>query len=238
VAAVGSVAYWLFVCVVAIVMFPIAVLVWLATVAFDRRLVVLHALTSLWASLYTWGNPLWRVRVQGRDKIRPGRAYVMIANHNSMVDIFVLHRLFVHFKWVSKIEVFRIPSIGWAMRLNRYIALRRGDRQSVIAMLAACEHALAEGNSVMMFPEGTRSKDGNLRPFKPGAFTLAQRAKVPLLPIIVRGTARALPKHGFLIGRSDMHVLVLDEIPHHTFADEDPQALADRIREHFIQALD
>ena len=100
-----------------------------------------------------------------RDARRSRRdvAYVMVANHQSLLDILVLFRLFVHFKWVSKIENFRVPCIGWNMSLNRYIKLRRGDRESVEQMMAACERTLAEGNSIMMFPEGTRSPDGRLQ---------------------------------------------------------------------------
>ena len=98
------------------------------TVLFDRRLVLLHRFTCFWASLYTWLNPAWRVRIEGREKIRPRTAYVMVANHQSLLDILVLFRLFTHFKWVSKIENFRVPCVGWNMSLNRYIKLRRGDR--------------------------------------------------------------------------------------------------------------
>ena len=76
---------------------------------------LLHRFTCFWASLYTWCNPVWRVRVEGREKIRPDATYVMVANHQSFLDILVLFRLFRHFKWVSKIEKFRVPCIGWNM---------------------------------------------------------------------------------------------------------------------------
>jgi 1-acyl-sn-glycerol-3-phosphate acyltransferase len=237
VALVGSVAYWLFVSAVALGMFPFALALYAVTWPFDRRLAALHHFTSVWASIYTWCNPAWSVTVVGRDKVRGDGTYVMVANHASLVDIFVLHRLFVHFKWVSKIEIFRIPVIGWNMALNRYVPLRRGDRDSVLAMLAACERTLARGSSVMMFPEGTRSKTGELRPFKPGAFDLALRAKVPILPIVIEGTRGALPKHGLTIGRGRMRVRVLEEIPYDSFADETPEALAERVRELFVRAL-
>jgi 1-acyl-sn-glycerol-3-phosphate acyltransferase len=108
-----SLIFWLFMVVSSLALFPIALLIWAATVAWDRRLVLLHRFTCFWASLYTWLNPLWRVRIEGREKIRPGTAYVMVANHQSLLDILVLFRLFVHFKWVSKIENFRVPAIGW-----------------------------------------------------------------------------------------------------------------------------
>jgi len=145
----------------------------------------------------------------------------------------------VHFKWVSKIENFRVPFIGWNMSLNRYIKLRRGSRDSIARALHACERALAQGNSIMMFPEGTRSPDGRLRAFKPGAFTLAQRTGAPILPIVIEGTASALPKRGFVLqGRHAIRVRVLDEIPHASFAREPVEAVTEAVRERFVAALD
>ncbi len=230
-ARVLSLLFWLFLVCSSLLLFPVALLIWLATVGFDRKLVVLHRFTCFWASLYTWLNPAWRVRIDGGEKIRPGTAYVMVANHQSLLDILVLFRLFVHFKWVSKIENFRVPAIGWNMSLNRYIKLRRGDPQSIEQMMQACERTLAAGSSVMMFPEGTRSVDGKLRPFKHGAFTLAQRTGAPVLPIVVHGTAQALPKRGFVLqGRHDIHIRVLDEIPYAAFANSSVEALMDRVR--------
>lgn len=214
-----SALFWTFIVVTSLVLFPVALLIWAATILFDRRLAILHQFTCFWASLYTWLNPVWRVRIEGREKIQPGTAYVMVANHQSLLDILVLFRLFVHFKWVSKIENFRVPCVGWNMSLNRYIKLRRGDAESIDQMMMACEKTLAEGSSIMMFPEGTRSADGRLKAFKHGAFTIAKKAAAPLLPIIVEGTANALPKRGFvLLGRHAIRVRVLDEIPYRTFA--------------------
>jgi len=233
-----SLGFWIFLAVSSLLLFPIAVLVWALTAPFDRRLVALHRFTCFWASLYTWLNPAWPVQVIGREKIRPGVAYVMVANHQSLLDILVLFRLFRHFKWVSKIENFRIPFIGWNMSLNRYIKLRRGDRASIASMMRACEQALAGGNSIMMFPEGTRSTDGRLRAFKPGAFALAQRMRVPLLPIVLEGTGNALPKRGFVLqGRHEIRIRVLDEISHETFAALELETLVASVRSRFAQEL-
>src|SRR5438046_7983036 len=234
-----SLVFWLFLAASSIVLSPVAVLIWAVTAPFDRRGALLHRFTCFWASLYTWLNPAWRVRVEGRERIRPDAAYVMVANHQSLLDILVLFRLFVHFKWVSKIENFRVPFIGWNMALNRYIKLRRGSRESVARALHACERALAQGSSIMMFPEGTRSPDRRLRAFKPGAFTLAQRTGAPILPIVIEGTASALPNRGFVLqGRHAIRVRVLDEIPHASFAREPVEAVTEAVRERFVAALD
>lgn len=227
----GSTVFWVFLVVSSLLLFPIAVLIWALTVLWDKRLVVLHQFTCFWASLYTWLNPVWRVTIEGRDKIAANTAYVMVANHQSLLDILVLFRLFVHFKWVSKIENFRVICIGWNMSLNRYIKLRRGDKESVDQMMAACERTLAEGSSIMMFPEGTRSIDGRLKAFKHGAFTLAHRMRVPILPIVVEGTAAALPKRGFVLqGRHAIRIRVLDAIPYARVASLSVEALTEHVR--------
>jgi len=213
-ARLGSTAFWLFIVITSLLLFPLALLLWGATVLVDPQLRWLHRFTCFWASLYTWLNPVWRVDVSGREKMRPGVTYVITANHQSLLDILVLFRLFRHFKWVSKIENFRVPVIGWNMSLNRYIKLRRGNPASIERMMGECRDALAHGNSIMMFPEGTRSADGRLKAFKHGAFTLAKEMKVAVLPIVIEGTADALPKRGFILrGVHRIRLRVLDEVP-------------------------
>jgi len=233
-----SSVFWLFLTTTSIVLFPVAVLIWALTVAFDRRLVLLHRFTCFWASLYTWFNPAWPVTVEGRARVRPGVAYVMVSNHQSLLDILVMFRLFVHFKWVSKIENFRVPFIGWNMRLNRYIPLKRGDRASVIQMMGAAEATLRAGNPIMMFPEGTRSVDGRLRSFKTGAFEIAKKVGVPILPIVLEGTGNALPKRGFVLqGRHPIRLRVLDEIPPERFAALSAEELTAQVRELYQKEL-
>jgi 1-acyl-sn-glycerol-3-phosphate acyltransferase len=235
---VGSVLFWAFLVLSSVLLFPVAVAVWALTAPFDRRKVVLHRFTCFWASLYSWLNPAWPVRVEGRENVRPGATYVMVANHQSLLDILVLFRLFVHFKWVSKIENFRIPFIGWNMRLNRYVELRRGDKESIAAMMKASAATLREGNPVMMFPEGTRSPDGHLKAFKHGAFTLAVEGGHPLLPVVVEGTAAALPKRGFVLqGRHPIRIRILPEIPYEHIARRPVEEVTREVRELFLREL-
>jgi 1-acyl-sn-glycerol-3-phosphate acyltransferase len=233
-----STLFWAFLVVSSLLCFPVALVIWAVTAPFDRRRAVLHQFTCFWASLYTWLNPVWPVTVAGREHIRREATYVMVANHQSLLDILVLFRLFVHFKWVAKIELFKIPCIGWNMSLNRYVKLRRGDPESIARMMWTCERRIADGSSIMMFPEGTRSADGRLKPFKHGAFTLAQRARVPLLPIVIEGTADALPKRGFILqGRHHIRVRVLPEIPYADFARERVEVLTERVHGVFAAEL-
>lgn len=207
---VGSLLFWGFVVLSSAVLFPVAVIVWAVTAPFDRRRRALHMFTCFWASLYTWLNPAWRVTIHGRKNIDRDATYVYVANHLSLLDILVLFRLFVDFKWVSKAEIFKVPGVGWNMTLNQYIPLQRGNRDSVVVMMQQCRQALARGSSLMLFPEGTRSATGEMKAFKTGAFELAVGARVPIVPIAIQGTNNALPKHGFVLrGRHHITVTVL-----------------------------
>ena len=168
------------------------------TLPFDPQRRVLHLYTCLWGYHYVGALPLWNTSWTGREKV-PKRATVLVANHQSWGDILVLFGLFKHYKWVSKSIVFRVPFIGWNMTLNRYVALKRGDPESIAVMLDRCRDHLRNGSSVMMFPEGSRSKDGRIRSFKHGAFSLAQELDVPIVPIVIDGSLKALPKHGLVM---------------------------------------
>lgn len=159
-------------------------------------------------------TPLWRFSVEGE---RPGdidtAGYVVVSNHQSTADPFLLSSLPWDMRWVAKEELFRLPIIGWLMRLSGDIALRRGDRESVTEMMATCRETLAAGMSVMLFPEGTRSPDGKLLPFKDGAFQLAIETGRPLLPLALFGTRSCRPKGSLWFGDADAVVRVLEPIP-------------------------
>lgn len=197
-----------------------AVVVWLITVPFDKRKVVLHFYSSAWASFYLIANPMWRVQVKGREHLPWRGGAVLVANHASLIDILVLFTLMRPYKWVSKVENFKLPFVGWNMSMNDYVPLVRGDRESVIAMLAHCARHLKAGSPVLFFPEGTRSKDGRMKPFKDGAFELSVEHGVPVIPIAVHGTGRALPKHGMVLEEYvDAQVEVLEPVLPGDFAD-------------------
>lgn len=235
----ASLFVWTFIVCTSILAFPVAVLIKLTTLFFDRKLIILHQFTCLWASLFTWLNPFWSVRISGKEKILKNEAYVLVCNHQSVVDIFVLFRLFVHFKWVSKIENFRIPVVGWNMRMNRYIKLIRNSVKSQAKMMKDCMETLNEGNSVMIFPEGTRTLTGRLKPFKSGAFQLAIRAGRPIVPIVLNGSSQALPKAGIILkGRHIIDVHVLNPIPHEHFAEMDAKKLTKEIQTLIAEELE
>jgi 1-acyl-sn-glycerol-3-phosphate acyltransferase len=211
--AVFSVAYWGFVALMMPLFFAVALAVFVVTWPFDRRRVALHLWSCFWASFYIYANPLWRVRFSGRSKLPWRGPAVIVANHLSLIDILVLYGLYRPFKWVSKAAVFKVPAVGWNMVLNDYVRLTRGDRDSIRAMMAHCRAHLARGAPVLIFPEGTRSPDGRLQAFRDGAFRLAIEAGCPVIPVVVRGTAESLPKHGLVLRqRMDGTVTVLDPV--------------------------
>jgi 1-acyl-sn-glycerol-3-phosphate acyltransferase len=191
----------------------------LITYPFDHKLKALHAVSCLWGSLIVWLNPLWSVSIIGREKIKASQPYVLISNHQSYLDILVLYGLFKHFKWVSKKEIFNIPIVGWNMSLNKYVAINRSNKFSSVKMMNDCEAHLRRGSSIIIFPEGTRSNDGEMHAFKEGAFKLALNSKVPIMPIIVNGTLHGFPRNGFVFDHKCRVVIkVLDPIPYEVFA--------------------
>ena len=192
-----------------------ALLVRVATAPFDSERKLLHMYTSAWAYHYVKLLPLWRTQFEGVERIRGDETYVMVANHQSLGDILVLFGLFKQFKWVSKREIFKVPFIGWNMKMNGYVGLMRGDAASIERMLAECRQHLTRGSSVMLFPEGTRSVDGEIKRFKHGAFTLAKELGHRVVPIVIDGTRDALPKKGLLLRQRaplDIRVRVLEPI--------------------------
>jgi 1-acyl-sn-glycerol-3-phosphate acyltransferase len=232
----ASYALWAIIMLTCPIFFIGALLVWAVTVPFDRRLRALHLYSCAWASFYSYIFPFWSVRVRGRARLRDAGAVVIISNHQSLVDILVLFRLYTHYKWVSKSEIFRLPFVGWNMALNRYIRIRRGDSADASRMMVCCGEALESGSSVMMFPEGTRSPDGEIRSFKHGAFTLAVRHHVPIVPIVIDGTLDALPKYGLTMrDAAKIRIEVLDPIDPARFPTVD--ALKDHVHEVMIDAL-
>jgi 1-acyl-sn-glycerol-3-phosphate acyltransferase len=235
---VGSLAFWGFIFFSSLLLFPLAALLWVFTVPFDSRRFAMHRFTSLWASLYTWLNPAWRVTIEGRERLLNDSPSVLVANHLSLVDILVLFRMQSHFKWVSKLENFQVPVIGWNMKLCGYIPLRRGDGASIRAMMRQCDKALAGGSSIVMFPEGTRSPTGRMRRFMPGAFQIAIRNGVPIQPVVIRGTSDALPKEGFILqGRHPISIKILEPIPPKSFEGEEADVLMARVRQIFVDEL-
>lgn len=222
-----------------ILAFPVALILWLLSLAFDRRRLMNNRWMVIQGIVVTKMSPFWKVITEGREKIDQNQAYVIVPTHQSMLDIVFFNMLRHRLRWVSKIEVFRVPLLGWEMRMVKYIELVRGNKSSVIKMMEQCVESLQDGISVVIFPEGTRSLTGAIGKFKTGAFQLAVRTDKPLLPVLIDGTGEILPKKGIIFGsRRIVRIRVLDPIFPGQFGTGDPEELATRVRSLMVTAMD
>ena len=135
--------------------------------------------------------------------------------------------------------MFRVPFIGWNMRMNNYVSLVRGDAASIEHMLNECRAHLRQDSPVMLFPEGTRSEDGQIKAFKRGAFTLATELGIPVVPIVIDGTRDVLPKHGFLLRQERMQRMRARVLaPVRVAIGDDAHELGERVREQMVRELE
>jgi len=205
---------------------------------FDRgRYIVGYVFRRIGPAMATL-NPLWRFRYSGTMPQNPRHPYVVVSNHESFADILLISHLPWEMKWLSKAELFRIPIMGWMMWLAGDIPVKRGFGPSAVEAMERCRKALRQRVSVMIFPEGTRSKTAELLPFKDGAFRLAVEAGVPILPLALSGTGTALPKHGWRFGQSAAHLRVLEPVDTAGLTLADVPALKARVRDLIVRTRD
>ena len=182
-------------------------------------------------------TPIWRFSVSGTPPADiASQGYVAISNHESTADPFLLTHLPFDLRFIAKDSIFRLPLIGWLMKLCGDIPIKRGDAGSVRVMFEKCRETLRAGCSVMIFPEGTRSPDGTLLPFKDGAFQLAIETQRPLLPMALAGTKQCRPKGSLWFGRARARVVVLPPISTTGLTLDDLPRLRDEAREQIQRA--
>jgi 1-acyl-sn-glycerol-3-phosphate acyltransferase len=233
-----SVWAWLVLVACIILWFPVLVVARLLTAPFDPgRYFPGRIFRKIGPAMATL-NPLWRFRYSGTMPKDPRRPFVVVSNHESFADILLISHLPWEMKWLSKAELFRIPIMGWMMWLAGDVPVKRGFGPSAVEAMARCRKALENRVSVMIFPEGTRSRTSELLPFKDGAFRLAIEAGVPILPLAVSGTGTALRKHDWRFGRSDAEVRVLDPVETTGLSLDDVPELKARVRRTIIEARD
>lgn len=233
-----SVWAWLVLVACIILWFPVLVVARLLTAPFDPgRYFPGRIFRKIGPAMATL-NPLWHFRYSGTMPKDPRRPFVVVSNHESFADILLISHLPWEMKWLSKAELFRIPIMGWMMWLVGDVPVKRGFGPSAVEAMARCRKALENRVSVMIFPEGTRSRTSELLPFKDGAFRLAIEAGVPILPLAVSGTGTALRKHDWRFGRSDAEVRVLDPVETTGLSLDDVAELKARVRRTIIEARD
>ena len=230
-----TVAFWMVVGLTMPLLFLVAALLFAVTAPFDPDRRVLHAYVCWSCHAYLHVNPLWRVRVEGRERI-PRGASVLVVNHQSMADVAACMGLHRPFKFVSKASLFSLPVVGWAMKMLLYVRLERGRPHSTRAMLDQCRHWLRRGLAVLMFPEGTYAPGAALLHFKPGAFVLARDERVPMVPVLISGTRDLVVGDGpWMAPRVNIRIRVLDPVDFPAGADAVQVAAA--MRERFAREL-
>jgi 1-acyl-sn-glycerol-3-phosphate acyltransferase len=233
-----SIWAWLVLVVCILLWFPVVLVARLLTAPFDSGRYVPGLIFRKIAVAMASVNPLWHFRYSGALPENPRRPYVVVSNHESFSDILLISHLPWEMKWLSKAELFRIPIMGWMMWLVGDIPVKRGFGPSALEAMARCRKALDSRVSVMIFPEGTRSKTAELLPFKDGAFRLAIEAGVPILPLAVSGTSTALRKHDWRFGKSVAEVRILPAVETEGLQPADVPALKNRVRTMIVEARD
>jgi len=190
-------------------------------------------LARILASIY--GRP---IQVSGVQNITPGQTYIIVSNHQSLADIPVVSQLKIDAKWITKQELFRIPGLGWMLQMAKDIPVDRSDRRKAGHALLMASRCLRQHCSVVFFPEGTRSPDGQVLPFIEGPFQLAIREQMPILPLVVDGTRDVLPLHSWIFRKApEIHLRVLEPVSVEGWQKYQSALLRDEVRQRVVDAL-
>ena len=224
-----SLVFYIYTLAAITVFFLLSVVALVVCWPFDKGRRVVHVLSRILCMCFWRVPPTWRRDISGLEYVDRNQPYVIVLNHNSMVDIISLYFVPLNFRWVSKREVFRIPFIGGFLKLHGDIAIERGRAaEAMHKVIHDGKEWISRGVSIAIFPEGTRSKDGEIHRFKQGAFVLAKEAGVPILPVVLDGTKSVL-KPSFLFNwHHKLTLRVLPPIPAEKVKEtEIPELVAD-----------
>lgn len=229
--------YYIYVLILCILLLVVSVVALVLTYPFDKPRRVVHELSRMAVRLFLGLAPCWRHDIKGLERVDKSKRYIIVMNHQSMVDIPVLYFVNLNFRWVSKREVFKIPFFGQFLRLHGDICINRGRAAEAHQQLLDEGRVwLNRGVSIAIFPEGTRSKSGEIQRFKVGAFDLAQQNQVEILPIVFDGT-RELMKGLQFRWSNTIKVRVLEPISKEAVVATDPKLMAQQVQELMTEEL-
>ena len=215
----------------------ISAMAWTDLVLIRKSQVKVQIFPRLWARMICRLAGV-RVRLVGTENLRPDRNYIFVGNHVSQFDIFSFQGFFPHdFRWIAKRELFRIPVFGAAMRRAGLISMDRARGRDALKSLNQAAERIAQGTSVLIFPEGTRSPNGELQPFKTGAITLAIKSAVPVVPIGFSGSYDILPKGGLIADSGEIVIRIGKPVPVDGFTMRDKQHLAEILHDRVAELL-
>lgn len=215
---------------------PMVAVVRLVTMPFDKGAYAAGYLFRKVVMPNSYLNPLWKFTTSGEAPDDMRKPYVVVTNHESFVDMLLLSHLPWEMKYLSKIEIMKIPFLGQLMRLSRDIPLVRGDAKSGITALNIAKERLEQNTSVLIFPEGTRSRTGELREFSAGAFKIAIEGGYPILPMAIHGTRDCLHSGSWIQGRAKAEVRILEPVSTEGLAKRDLDELRTRVRDVIVEA--
>jgi 1-acyl-sn-glycerol-3-phosphate acyltransferase len=201
------------------------------TYPFDRKGKVGHYYARLWGKTALLANRV-KVKVKGAEYLNGKGPYIFMSNHQSYYDVFaLLGHLPYQFKWLVKKELFSIPFLGWTMAAVGYISIDRGGTRDTVEAMNEAAQKIRDGMSVAIFPEGSRSLDGAIQPFKKGGFTLAIKSKVPIVPIAIDGSRDIMPKDKFTVTSGEIRMLMDRPIETENYSLKDREILMKRVRD-------
>ncbi|MBQ7310173.1 MAG: 1-acyl-sn-glycerol-3-phosphate acyltransferase [Alistipes sp.] len=226
-----SIIFYIYVLIELTLFFILSVLALIICFPFDKPRRVVHELSRAICMCF-WYVPLtWKRKINGLENVDRSKSYVIVINHNSMADILALYFVPLNFRWVSKREVFRIPYIGQMLSIHGDIAIDRSrGADSMRKVTEQGKMWIGRGVSIAMFPEGTRSKSGEMGRFKQGAFALAKEAGVEILPVVLHGTRDVLKKNYLVNWRNSLTVSVLPPISAETVQSMETAELIEHTR--------
>jgi 1-acyl-sn-glycerol-3-phosphate acyltransferase len=200
------------------------------TYPFDRKGRVVHRYARLWGKAALMANRV-KVEMMGMEHLKGEGPYIFMSNHQGSYDIFaLLGYLPFQFKWLAKKELFSIPFFGWTMAAAGYIRIdREGTRETVEAMNEAARK-IRDGMSIVIFPEGSRSSDGSIQPFKKGGFTLAIKSGVPVVPITITGSRDIMPRDRLTVTSGEIQIQMGHPIETQDYSLKDRKSLMEKVR--------
>ena len=233
-----SLLYYIFLVLLCTFFMVLSALALVVCYPFDRGRRVVHELSRILVRIFFFIPLRWRQTVVGRELVDRKKSYVIVLNHNTVIDIPALYYIPLNFRWVSKREVFKTPFFGQFLVLHGDICINRGRAAEALEQLVRDGRKwIARGASVAVFPEGTRSADGEIHRFKAGAFTLAREAGVEILPVVLDGTKTLIRKNKLFNWGNRITIRVLPPVPAAKVVATETHALMAEVHDAMCAAL-
>ncbi|HAK46343.1 MAG TPA: hypothetical protein DCO79_10565 [Spirochaeta sp.] len=217
-----SIVIWLEVLICFTVYIVIQAILFITTAAFDKHRKIMHYNTSILCTVVLALCPLIRVKYTGRENIDRSKPSVIVMNHQSIIDILLVFTLYKPAKMIAKKVLSLVPFVGWNLFMSGHIFIDRASRKSQIEAIRRMDDILIDGDSLMIFPEGTRTKDGEIAEYKKGAFRSACNSGTSVLPVVIDGAFQALPRKGVIL--NGFHKIKISILPPITVEKGSPTA--------------